>query len=141
MFLFYNKMLCNRMNKLFGLNKIGIKYDFKALLECIFSSQTTKWSFILTNMSGEKKNDLVGEFTRQIDLNQLIFGAFGQIYSKYLIDIIINKERSSYWESFTNGKIIHSVNIINPTTRIISNVNLGLKIKTFTSSKKCIFYL
>jgi len=128
-------MFCMRMNK------IGINYDFKALLECNFDSRKSEWSFILTNMSGEKKNDLVGEFTKKIDLNQLIFGVFSQIYSKYLIDILVNKEKSFYWESIINGQMKHSVDIINPITRIISNVTLELKQKTVISSNKCIFFV
>jgi hypothetical protein len=76
------------MNFNFLFPKIGIEYDFKCILECKNIDITLKPSFILKNIIGTKKIDIIGSDVDEFDLNLLLPEKFRNIHNKLMIDII-----------------------------------------------------
>ena len=114
------------MEYFFG-KKINIDYDLKAKLKCyvnIEKSNEQLYSFILKNIIGKKKDDLIGSNVNECDLNLLLPDEFRTIHAKLMVDIIINKEKSKYWKLFIDGKMIRTIDVINPVNKKIHNVKL-----------------
>lgn len=101
--------------------------DLEATLVC---KCDTQWNFILENIRGSNPIELIGSPVTQIDLNLLLGESFRKIHSKFMIDICTKGCESVYWEQFTNGKMERPIDIINPLTKKVNSVKLGIKLRS-----------
>lgn len=100
------------------------------------STNSNNWSFILKNMTGIKKLELIGSDVDSIDLNLLLPESFREIHNKLLIDILINGSNSKYWNNFLSGKMSRSVDIINPINKKVNSVKLSISINKYNKYNK-----
>lgn len=119
------------LKKLFS-KKINIEHDIQCILECKLDENLNS-SFILKNITGSKKIELLGSDVCEMDLNLLFSDNFRQIHNNFMIDILKNRDKSKFWDLFLNGKMNRIVNIINPITKFEYGVKLNI---IFNSQEK-----
>ena len=125
--------------KSFLYAKITTNCDMKCISECVSDdTDTNKISMLLKNMVGDKKKDLIGMDIESIDMNMLLPESFRHIHDNFMIDIITKKEKSKFWNDFISGKMIRSVNIINPVNGNTYSVKIDIKFKSHINNV-CIF--
>jgi hypothetical protein len=113
-------------------NKINIEHDIQCILECKLDDDLNS-SFILKNITGSKKIELLGSDVCEMDLNLLFSDNFRQIHNNFMLDILKNRDKSKFWDLFVNGKMNRIVNIINPITKFEYGVKLNI---IFNSQEK-----
>lgn len=120
------------LKKLF-LNKINIEYDLKCILECVCNENN--YSFILKNITGTKKIELLGSDVSELDLNLLFSENFRLVHNNFMIDILTFREKSKFWNLFLNGKMNRIINIINPITKYEYGVKLQITFNSQSNDK------
>lgn len=103
--------------------KIYNSSEFKAELICV--RYLYKWNIILKNISGYRNNDITNG-KKKIFLKDLLPDDVKEKHDKFINNILDNYNNSPYWESFLNGKMQRSVNIINPINKKKFNVKIKL---------------
>lgn len=111
-------------------SKINAHHDFKCVLECMLNDVDNKISLILKNITGEKKEELIGSNVDSIDMNLLLPDSFRHIHDNFMIDIITKRESSQFWNNFIDGKMMRGVNIINPINKRQHSVKINIKFKS-----------
>lgn len=130
--------ICKLMSsKIFFKNKVNIENDLQCTLECQYSDENNP-SFILKNICGSKKIELLGSDVYEMDLNLLFSDNFRKIHNSFMIDILKYREKSKFWDKFINGKMNRIVNIINPITKYEYGVKLNI-IFNYQEKDKMIF--
>ena len=124
-------------SKVNNTNKINIEYDLQCTLECISHDQNNS-SFILKNINGSKKMDLLGSDVNEMDLNLLFSDNFRQIHNNFMVDILRNREKSKFWNFILSGKMNRMVNIINPINKFEYIVKLKILFNS-QDEKKILF--
>lgn len=102
-----------------------MEYDLKCILECKYNDNLNS-SFILKNIHGSQKKKLLGSDVYEMDLNLFFSDNFRQIHNNFMIDILINRNNSKFWDLFIDGKMNRIVNIINPITKYEYSVKLNI---------------
>lgn len=124
-------------SKIFFKNKVHIENDLQCTLECNCYDENNP-SFILKNIYGSKKIELLGSDVYEIDLNLLFSDNFRKIHNSFIIDILKYREKSKFWDSFINGKMNRIVNIINPITKYEYGVKLNITFN-YQENEKVVF--
>lgn len=124
-------------SKIFFKNKVHIENDLQCTLECNCYDENNP-SFILKNIYGSKKIELLGSDVYEIDLNLLFSDNFRKIHNSFMIDILKYREKSKFWDSFINGKMNRIVNIINPITKYEYGVKLNITFN-YQENEKVVF--
>lgn len=118
----------------FFAKKIHVENDLEGTLECECINDVTP-SFILKNIVGSKKLELLGSDINEIDLNMLLPDNFRKMHNVFITDILKNRENSGYWNLFREGKMNRPVNIINPVTKSEYTVKLNITLKSQAENK------
>lgn len=122
------KKYCMNLSNIFT-NKINIDYDLKCELECKLIDSLNS-TFILKNITGSKKMELLGSNINEIDLNLLLADNFRIIHNNFITDILKHREKSKFWKLFTEGKMNRIVNIINPINKKEYGIKLNICFKS-----------
>jgi len=115
-------------SKIFFKNKVHIENDLQCTLECNCYDENNP-SFILKNIYGSKKIELLGSDVYEIDLTLLFSDNFRNIHTSFIISILKYRDTSKFWDSFINGQMNRLVNILNPITKYDYGVTFNI---TFT---------